>query len=520
MEAIIGLPAKLFYGTGIPACILVMRAKGAKPEDRRGKVLFINADAEYGEGANQNYLRPEHVEKIIRTFDEFRDVPGYAAVVDSETLANNNYNCNIRRYVDNAPPPEPHDVRAHLRGGVPIREIEAKKHLFLEHGFDPMQNVFVQRDSDYFDFNPAVENRSELKSIVENDLGVTERERALIEVFNNWWSAHQDKLNQLGNHGRLTDARSDLLSSFENALIPFGLLDRYKVAGVIASWWQDNEQDLRVLQARGFEGLIASWIASFRAEIEDENGNIKLGKIDLNKHRLVSKLLPEYLQELNAAESLAEELTAKQEAFEDGTGFDQDTIKDYVDLESGEEDVNVVKLLDDNRKSLANQIKDSQKRIKQLNGSARSSGSIAFVEKQGQSGTALRTELAALKEEIDPIEADIKAIESLLEPYNEVKKLLGEARKKLRELKRILLDRLEAKHVAMSNSDCCNIALDIFYEDLANILNTYIVEHRIKIGISVDNWWEKYQIPLHHFETKRTEASGKLNEFLKMLGYD
>ena len=64
----IGLPSNLFYGTGIPACILVMRAKGAKPPARQGKVLFINADAEFYAGRAQNYLRPEHVEKIVSTF--------------------------------------------------------------------------------------------------------------------------------------------------------------------------------------------------------------------------------------------------------------------------------------------------------------------------------------------------------------------------------------------------------------------------------------------------------------------
>src|SRR5205814_8222718 len=89
LEAVIGLPPNLFYGTGIPACILVMRAPGAKPPERRGRVLFINADAEYYAGRAQNELRAEHVEKIVSTFEDFRDVPGYAAVVTHAELAAN-----------------------------------------------------------------------------------------------------------------------------------------------------------------------------------------------------------------------------------------------------------------------------------------------------------------------------------------------------------------------------------------------------------------------------------------------
>lgn len=145
LEAVIGLPPNLFYGTGIPACILVMRPKGAKPVGRQGKVLFINADAEYYAGRAQNYLRPEHIEKITWVFEKFESFRGYSAVVSTEELADNDYNCNIRRYADNAPPPEPQDVTAHLFGGIPKVEVEAKQELFAAHGFDP-KTILVGRD--------------------------------------------------------------------------------------------------------------------------------------------------------------------------------------------------------------------------------------------------------------------------------------------------------------------------------------------------------------------------------------
>ena len=146
IEAIIGLPPNLFYGAGIPACILVMRPNLTgqspnpnKPENRRGQILFINADAEFHAGRAQNYLRPEHIEKIVSTYDRFEDIPGYARRVPLEEISSptNDWNLNIRRYVDNSPPPEPHDVRAHLLGGVPVAEVEAQHPLFEALGFDP-----------------------------------------------------------------------------------------------------------------------------------------------------------------------------------------------------------------------------------------------------------------------------------------------------------------------------------------------------------------------------------------------
>jgi type I restriction enzyme M protein len=147
LEAVIGLAPNLFYGTGIPACILVMRPPGEKPEVRKGKVLFINADREFHSGRAQNFLRPEHIEKISTVFDDFEDVPDFARVVSRTELAENDFNCNIRRYADSAPPPEPQDVRAHLLGGVPKGEVRDKKALFDAHGFDPLgtpEPVFVE----------------------------------------------------------------------------------------------------------------------------------------------------------------------------------------------------------------------------------------------------------------------------------------------------------------------------------------------------------------------------------------
>lgn len=141
LEAIISLPPQLFYNTGIPACIMVLRPTGEKPAGREGKVLFINADREFEAGRAQNYLRPEHIEKIVSTFEGFEAIPGYSAVVPTEVIlgaVGGGASLNIRHYADNAPDPESHDVRAHVYGGVPRIEVAgAKEQWFDAHGFDP-----------------------------------------------------------------------------------------------------------------------------------------------------------------------------------------------------------------------------------------------------------------------------------------------------------------------------------------------------------------------------------------------
>lgn len=122
LEEVIGLSAALFYGTGIPACLLIINKN--KPAERKGKVLFINGELDYEEGKNQNKLRPQIIEKIVKTFEDYTSIKRYSQVVTLAEIAENDYNLNIRRYADASPPPEVFDVCAILHGGIPEREVE------------------------------------------------------------------------------------------------------------------------------------------------------------------------------------------------------------------------------------------------------------------------------------------------------------------------------------------------------------------------------------------------------------
>jgi len=310
LEAVIGLAPNLFYGTGIPACVLVLRAKGAKPPERRGKVLFINADAEYRSGRAQNHLDPEHIEKVVSAFRRGADIPGFAAVVTHDELKANDYNLNIRRYADNAPPPEPHDVRAHLLGGVPRAEVEAKQALFAAHGFDPA-SLFTARDARYLDFAPGITAKADLKARVEADPGVEAREAALEAAFEAWWATHRARIIALPATRDLMRVRKDFLESFEAALTPLGLLDRFKVAGAVASWWGEVQFDLKSLMARGFEGTVEGWVTTITTAMEEDGG-----RFDPLDHKLVKRLLAEFLDELAEAEGEVAELDGTLKAAE------------------------------------------------------------------------------------------------------------------------------------------------------------------------------------------------------------
>lgn len=305
IDAVIGLAPNLFYGTGIPACVLVLRAPGSKPTDRRGKVLFINADREFSAGRAQNYLLPEHYEKIVAAYRDFTDIPGYARVIAREELAENEDNLNIRRYADNAPPPEPQDVRAHLHGGVPKAEVAAKKDLFDAHGFT-LEGVFVDRDADYYDFAPGLDKAS-LADLVANHPGVRKREAELRAAVDTWWAKHSVHLVALSTGAKLMATRRELLDSFNKAVQPIGLLDRFETAGVIVRWWDAVQFDLRTVAANGFDAVIDGWLTTVQAATEH-------GKSNPLDHPIVSTLLPDFVETLTEAESRQIDLDAQVKA--------------------------------------------------------------------------------------------------------------------------------------------------------------------------------------------------------------
>ncbi len=316
LEAVIGVGPNVFYGTGIPACILVLRGTAGVPADRRDGVLFINADREYAAGRAQNHIEPQHDEKIVTAFHERHDIPGFARVVPIAELADNDYNLNIRRYVDTTPPPEPQDVRAHLHGGVPKAEVAAKAEQFAAYGIDVGQ-LFAERDADYYDF--PTEGHETVAARIP-DLAAA-RERELVEAYDTWWGKHEHRLVDLPETKRLMKARTELLDSFGTDLLPVGVLDRFQLGGAIAAWWFDAQYDLKSLMQQGFRGVIDRWVSNIESAFDEpEDADAKtLARLRADQrkargHRLVPTLIPSYVEELEAAEALVADLDAQIKA--------------------------------------------------------------------------------------------------------------------------------------------------------------------------------------------------------------
>ena len=529
IEAVIGLPQNLFYGTGIPACVLVLRQPGGKKEDRRSKVLFINADREYREGRAQNFIDPEHIEKIVSTYDAFTDVPGFAAVVETDKVMTDEAgNLNIRRYADSSPPPEPHDVRAHLHGGVPKKEIDAIQPAAEAQGFD-VEQLFQDRDSKYADFAGALVKLADIRAMVEADGGISGRRDEMVTAFDTWWSKEQSGLAELPISKRLMPLRQALLESFEPGLLPVGCVDRYALMGSIAGWWDEIRYELRVIVENGYSELVDGWVETLRSALEDNDADddddsdtkktVKITLEELLAHPFVRHRMADYVAELAAAQADVESVKAEKEAFESG-----DAVEGAEDwLDGADEGANLTKLLEDRRKVLRVETKDDAKRRSELvkvTGTGKpAKGSIDWLRAQGIDVRDPVAELAEIERRLSPLVEEAEAIAEMLAPYEEIKGELKNARTRLRALKAAFVERLGVARAELDDDDCRELVLDIDRERLLERLEHARTRRIGALVVDLERLWDKYRTSLTQIDDRRQSASERLDAYLRELSY-
>ena len=303
-----------------------------KPENRRGQILFINADAEFHAGRAQNYLRPEHVEKIVSTYDRFEDVPGYARRVPLEEISSpaNDWNLNIRRYVDNSPPPELHDVRAHLLGGVPVAEVEAQHVALRGTWTSPMLMPSCQRSLYPLALGNGGEGWGEgelprLLTLTHRPLRHSparrERSRRTDTRASSARCARRLVERALAHASPIfprvaisTRSARSFSTHLSRALSPLSVLDRFKLSGVIATWWTETLPDFKTLLENGFPGVIDGWVDPIADAVDDDEAAGPT--FDPFAHKLVRRVMSDYLEQIAAAKTDVARLKSEKEAFE------------------------------------------------------------------------------------------------------------------------------------------------------------------------------------------------------------
>lgn len=274
LKGIIGLPANLFYGTGIPACILVLDKENAL--GRKG-IFMIDASKGFIKDGNKNRLREQDIHRMVDTFRKQADVPRYARMVPFDEIADpkNDFNLNLPRYIDSSEPEDQHDLHAHLNGGIPERDIDGDPQAIPPvPGLAAYWQVFPTLRQTLFRANrhPGYADlavpHAEIKTTILEHAEFEAFRETIIELFQQWRERNTPVFRLFDIDALpktlITEVGEDLLDTFRRA----PLLDPYDIYQHLMNYWYETLQD------DAYEIAADSWVAKPRRVLEE----IKTGK--------------------------------------------------------------------------------------------------------------------------------------------------------------------------------------------------------------------------------------------------
>ena len=238
IKGIISLPANLFYGTGIAACVLVIDKEGAA--NRQG-IFMIDASRGYVKDGNKNRLRERDIYRIITTFNEqITTDPKYARFVPNDEIEKKNgYNLNITRYIDSTDPEDIQDIYAHIHGGIPAVDIDGLSKYW--EVFPSLKSELLTAISEkYYSLNVEHEN---IRQTIYKNAEFSEYGEKLDEAFTAWKSKEYSVLSSLDED---VSARELIVSLAEDILAEFEhltLIDKYDVYQVLLAYWNEVMND-------------------------------------------------------------------------------------------------------------------------------------------------------------------------------------------------------------------------------------------------------------------------------------
>jgi type I restriction enzyme M protein len=288
IKGIIGLPANLFYGTGIPACIIVVDKENAHA---RSAIFVIDASQGFVKDGNKNRLRAQDTHKIVDVFNRQLEVPRYSRMVPVSEIASpsNDYNLNISRYIDSSEPEDLHDLDAHLKGGIPNRDIDALDTYWKV--FPSLQKVLFKRNGrkgyseprvDILQVGPTILAQGEFKLYAAE----------VVDIFRQWCTAHEALLKDL----KINDLPKQIIHVLSEDLLKrfthVELLSRYDVyQGLMDYWAEVMQDDVYLIAADG-------WVASAqpRPVIDDKERKIReMPDLIVDRKKYKMDLLPPFL---------------------------------------------------------------------------------------------------------------------------------------------------------------------------------------------------------------------------------
>lgn len=329
IKGIIGLPANLFYGTGIHACIIVIDKSDA---DERKGIFMIDASNDFIKDGDKNRLRERDIYKIVKTFNEqITSDEKYARFVPNEEIkVKNNYNLSLSRYIDSTESEDLQDIDAHLNGGIPKRDIDTMQKYWGVFG-NLKEKLFSAMRDGYYKLNVG---SNDIRNFIYNDSDFLEYAGVVNNAFDKWRDEVDDDLHNITGD---IDAKKYvvplskiLIEEFEN----IKLIDKFDVYEVLLSYWQETmSDDVFLIKYDGYE--VGKETESIVETTENKDGgvNVKIkgwdGKL-IPKSIIENVYFSEQRKEIDEAQMVAEEAQMKFEAFVEENSGDDGILRDYM----------------------------------------------------------------------------------------------------------------------------------------------------------------------------------------------
>jgi len=329
IKGIIGLPANLFYGTGIPACIIIIDKSDA---DERQGIFMIDASHDFIKDGNKNRLRERDIYKIVTTFNQqITSDPKYARFVpNNEIKIKNNYNLNITRYIDSTVPEDLQDIDAHLNGGIPAVDVDSMEKYWTL--FPNLKNkLFSVMREGYYKLNIPTD---EVRNAIYNDEEFSDYTERIDDAFDTWKNQVDEGLKNIDDGVDVKQYIVELAEALLNSFDGIELIDKYDVYEVLLSYWQEiMGDDVYLVSVDGYNaarttenimGVYTSGKKKGQEKIVGWEGVL------LPKSMIEKSFFAEERKKINEAQNIAEETQNRlDELTEEQTG-DEGYLKDYL----------------------------------------------------------------------------------------------------------------------------------------------------------------------------------------------
>lgn len=242
IDTIIGLPANIFFGTGIPTIIMVLKQKRSNTD-----VLIIDASKGFEKVGKNNKLRASDIKKVVDVVTARTDFPKFSRVVSRDEIRRNDYNLNIPRYVDSSEKPESWDIYASMFGGIPASEVADLKEYWT--AFPELKSaLFADADAPYLHFCTE-----DIKSSVQQHKDILQFERSFVSAFNGFDSYLNEELIQRMQTINTSKEEAALSEKIFERLSEIPLVNQYEAYQLLDNAWNGISVDLEIIQTEGFD---------------------------------------------------------------------------------------------------------------------------------------------------------------------------------------------------------------------------------------------------------------------------